>query len=323
MTPLPGVLERVPILILYPHARCNCRCVMCDIWKTTDSSKISAEELERHLSDLKALGVEQVVFSGGEPLMHRDLFRLAVMLRARGVRTTLLTTGLLLERNAAAVVAGIDETIVSLDGPQSVHNRIRRVPDAFVHLHRGVEAVRAMDAAYPIHGRCTVQRENRTALRAAVRAARRMGLTSMSFLAADVTSEAFNRPGGWDAAKRAEVGLIGAEADELEAEVEALIAEQDPGFVRETPEKLRRIVGLLRGVEGAPSCTAPWVSAVLETDGTVRPCFFHPPVGDWRAQGVRGAVNSPAAVRFRETLDVGSDAICRRCVCSLNRPVEG
>src|SRR5437868_15354363 len=74
--PLNPVLESMPILILSPHSRCNCRCVMCDIWKVTDSREISAEDLERHGASIERLGVEWVVLSGGEPLMHSDLFRL-------------------------------------------------------------------------------------------------------------------------------------------------------------------------------------------------------------------------------------------------------
>ncbi len=82
------VLERLPILVLEPPNRCNCRCIMCDIWKLTDACEISAAELERHLADIERLGVEWVVFTGGEPLMHSDLFRLSALLRARGIRTT-------------------------------------------------------------------------------------------------------------------------------------------------------------------------------------------------------------------------------------------
>ena len=40
-------LDRLPILILYPHNRCNCRCVMCDIWKTDQVKEISAIDLDR------------------------------------------------------------------------------------------------------------------------------------------------------------------------------------------------------------------------------------------------------------------------------------
>src|SRR5260370_25006248 len=87
-----SILESLPVLVLYPHNRCNCRCVMCDIWKIDSAEEISVDELERHLADLRALQVEWVVFSGGEPLMHSDFFRLAGLLRANGLHTTLLST---------------------------------------------------------------------------------------------------------------------------------------------------------------------------------------------------------------------------------------
>jgi MoaA/NifB/PqqE/SkfB family radical SAM enzyme len=54
---------------------------MCDIWKTTEDEQLSVEQLESHLSDIEHLRVKWVVFSGGEPLMHTDLFRLSAMLR--------------------------------------------------------------------------------------------------------------------------------------------------------------------------------------------------------------------------------------------------
>src|SRR6266581_8446126 len=127
---MTGVIESLPILILYPHSRCNCRCVMCDIWKVETAEEISAAELERHMADLLRLRVEWIVFSGGEPLMHSDLFRLARLVRSHGIRTTMLSTGLLLSRYAGQIVASIDDVIVSLDGPPPVHDAIRRVTGA-------------------------------------------------------------------------------------------------------------------------------------------------------------------------------------------------
>src|SRR5271167_751673 len=112
------IISRLPILILYPHNRCNCRCVMCDIWKIDSTDEISAAELERHLDQIASLSVEWIVFSGGEPLMHSDLFRLAALARSRGIRTTMLSTGLLLVRNAKRVAQSIDDVIVSVDGPR-------------------------------------------------------------------------------------------------------------------------------------------------------------------------------------------------------------
>jgi MoaA/NifB/PqqE/SkfB family radical SAM enzyme len=316
-----AVLTRLPILILYPHNRCNCRCVMCDIWKIASVQEITGEELEGHARDLEALGTEWVVFSGGEPLMHSDLFRLARRLRRAGMRATLLTTGLLLQRHAAAVVESLDDVIVSLDGPPEVHDRIRRVPRAFELLAAGVRALHARDPRFPVAARCTVQRANFDRLCDAAAAARDLGLQSISFLAADLTSSAFNRTGGWPAERAAEIALEPHQIKSLERELD-LLAQQGDGFVREDAAKLRRIarhfaahLGLVQ--PEAPRCNAPWVSAVLESDGTVRPCFFHRVIGNARERPLRDVLNSEEAVSFRRDLDVAEDPTCRRCVCSL------
>jgi MoaA/NifB/PqqE/SkfB family radical SAM enzyme len=304
----------VKILVMEPHNRCNCRCVMCDIWKRTDAREISEAELARHIDDIVALGIEHVVFTGGEPLMHSDLFRLAAPLRALGMRITLLSTGLLLARYAARIVDSIDEVIVSLDGPREVHDAIRRVPGAFDRLAEGVRAIHHASA------RCTVQARNAAHLRATVAAARSMGLRSISFLAADLDSTAFDRPLAWPDARKAG---IAPDLSLLEREMESLLAEYPAdGFILESPAKLRRIVSHFRAFYGlepytAPRCNAPWVSAVWEASGDVRPCFFHPPMGNTAKGTLAQIVNGDAAVAFRESLNVAENPICRRCVCSL------
>jgi MoaA/NifB/PqqE/SkfB family radical SAM enzyme len=319
------ILARLPILILSPHSRCNCRCVMCDIWKTTDAGEISARDLERHAASVEEMGVEWAIFTGGEPLMHSDLFRLCAILRGRNIRVTVLSTGLLLERHARAIAVNVDDVIVSLDGPREVHNRIRRVPGAFEALAAGVRAIRALRADFQIHARCTIQRLNHAQLRAAVAEARGLGLDGISFLAADLTSTAFNRPSGWTIEQQMSVGLEREDILALESEIESIVRDNEcGGFVAETPEKLRKIARHFRVQLGyvdpvAPSCNAPWVSVVVEADGVVRPCFFHRPIGKIdAATSLLDVVNGADAVLFRLGLDVASDATCRRCVCSLN-----
>jgi MoaA/NifB/PqqE/SkfB family radical SAM enzyme len=320
------VVTQLPILILYPHSRCNCRCVMCDIWKTSESREIRAADLERHAADIVSLGVRWVIFSGGEPLMHSDLFRLCELLRRLGVRLTILSTGLLLVKHARRIVEQVDEVIVSLDGPRDVHNRIRRVIGAFESMYDGIHALHRLRPDFPIAGRCTVQKQNCTSLAATVYAARALGLKSISFLAADLTSTAFNRQEVWSTGRQAEVGLSVAEIEDLEREIEAVIESNvGTGFILESPDKLRRIVHHFKAHLGltepvAPRCNAPWVSAVLESDGTVRPCFFHEPIGNVGGGSLMEVINGSRGVEFRESLRVDENATCRRCVCSLYLP---
>jgi MoaA/NifB/PqqE/SkfB family radical SAM enzyme len=323
----PHRLESLPILILYPHSRCNCRCVMCDIWTVRKAQEITAQDMERLAAEIEILGVRQVVFSGGEPLMHAGLSGLNHMLRVRGVRTSILSSGLLLADHASSIAHTTNETIVSLDGPEATHDRIRRVPGAFQMLASGVRALHDRKPDYPVRARCTVQRGNFPLMRETVRAARQLDLESISFLAVDLTTTAFNRPRGWSAARRAQVALTAEETDRLDDEIGMLIEElpEYAGFVLETPEKLRRIALHFRVHAGlaapvAPRCNAPWVSAVVESDGTVRPCFFHEPIGNAKEEGLIAVVNSRKAVEFRRALDVSRNPICRRCICSLNLP---
>jgi len=300
---------------------------MCDIWKVTDAKEIGASDLERHAASLDGMGVEWAVFSGGEPLMHSDLFRLCAILRDRGIRVTVLSTGLLLEKHAQAIAANVDDVIVSLDGPGEVHDRIRRVPGAFLRLAAGVRSIHALRPGLPVAARCTIQLLNHSQLRATVAAARGLGLNGISFLAADLTSTAFNRPEGWTSERQLSVALAPGDLAALESEIETIVSQNEcGGFVAESPAKLRRIVHYFRAHLGladpaAPVCNAPWVSVAVEADGTVRPCFFHPPIGRIDAvTSLMNVVNGDEAVRFRAGLDVASDPTCRRCVCSLNWP---
>jgi len=322
----PHYVRELPILVLLPHSRCNCRCVMCDIWRIRQVREITAADLEPHLAGLRQLRVRWVVFSGGEPLMASHLPALTRRLSDEGIRTTLLTAGLILAQHADIVAELMDDVIVSLDGPAEVHDRIRGVPRAYERLGQGIDACRQRRASLPIHGRCTVQKGNFRQLRGMVAAARELRLDSLSFLAADVTSQAFNRPVRWQDDRASQVALDAAEADGLEAEIEALICEHKEeirsGFIQESPDKLRRIGKHFRCHLGqmpptAPRCNAPWVSAVIEADGTIRPCFFHRPVGNIQEGPLVEILNSREAVGFRSQLDVASNEICRRCVCSL------
>ena len=62
------------------------------------------------------------------------------------IRLTLLTTGLLLGKNASQVAELFDDVIVSLDGPERIHDAIRRVDKAFILLQRGVDSVKTAAA---------------------------------------------------------------------------------------------------------------------------------------------------------------------------------
>jgi MoaA/NifB/PqqE/SkfB family radical SAM enzyme len=320
-------LSSLPILLLNVHEHCNCRCVMCDIWQRRDGRELDLADFARHRDSLLRLGVCNVVLTGGEPLLHRQFEALCDFLKGCNIVVTLLTTGLLISKHSAVIARGVDEIIVSLDGPEEVHDRVRRVKGAYRLIAEGVEAVRQRKGGMPVHGRCTMQRSNHRLLRATVAAAKALPLDSISFLAVDATSQAFNRELVWPDQRQNQIMLTEQEIEALEEEVATLIrdyaVEIRTRYIRESEAKLKRMIRRFREHLGqlspiAPLCNAPWVSAVLEVDGSVRPCFFHNKIGNTRANTLEQVVNGHAARAFRASLKVSENAICRRCVCSLN-----
>jgi MoaA/NifB/PqqE/SkfB family radical SAM enzyme len=288
---------------------------MCSIWKSTDVREVKPENIEQLLPDFRALGVDNVVLTGGEPLMNPHIRQICALLNECGIRITLLSTGLLLNRFAGELPGMIHDLIVSLDGPREIHDRIRRVPGAFDALAEGLRKIPDIPAA----ARCTVQKLNCRELRATARAARELQLESISFLAADYESTAFGRGSELTLIEQSGFALSIEDIEALEIEIDTLLRDY-ADFVVEGPEKLRRIANHFRGVRISPRCNAPWFSAVVEHDGAVRPCFFHASFGNAFRDGLHAVLNAEAATTFRSRLVVTKDPVCQRCVCSLYRP---
>jgi Fe-coproporphyrin III synthase len=320
-------ITTLPIVVLMAHSRCNCRCVMCDIWQANATKReLTRDDLLPHLADLRRLHVQRFVLSGGEALMHSNLWLLCELLKETGSKITLLSTGLLLETYADSIVKWCDEVIVSVDGSRDVHNSIRRIPRAFERLSGGVAALRERVPGYPVSARCVLQRSNFRDLPRIIDAAHEVGLDHISFMAVDVSSSAFNRPIPWEEPRVQEVALSAAETAEFSALVEETVthyaADFASGFVAENPDKLRRLpryFAALNGLGEYPTtvCNAPWVSTVIEANGDVRPCFFHAAQGNIHERSIESILNAPESIAFRRELDVHQNPICKACVCTL------
>jgi MoaA/NifB/PqqE/SkfB family radical SAM enzyme len=323
-------LTTVPILALSVHSACNCRCVMCDIWKANaDKREISADDLERHSEDIRALGVRRVMLTGGEPLLHSNLWALCNRLRELDVSVTLVTTGLLLAPHVEAIASSIDELVISIDGEPAVHDEIRRVRGGFDRIARGLGLLSNYRSRPRTIARCVVQRRNCARIVQAITAIAAIGVDRLSFLPADISSIAFNRPEPWAPDRQADVALSREQVALLAAairEVETQCRDElERDFIVGGVVSLWRIhdyYAALNGIGDFPHvrCNAPWVSAVLEPEGRVRPCFFHPPYDVSANQGLRAALNAPSAIAFRRSLHVRENDTCRRCVCTLSLP---
>src|SRR5882757_4060812 len=128
-------ISALPVVILMPHSACNCRCVMCDIWKDNKNLKqLTEQDVNELLVSLKKFGTQQVVMSGGEALLNTNFFRLCAILKKEKIKVSLLTTGLSVRKNAEQLLEWVNDIIVSLDGDEPLHDAIRNISGAFGKL---------------------------------------------------------------------------------------------------------------------------------------------------------------------------------------------
>jgi MoaA/NifB/PqqE/SkfB family radical SAM enzyme len=100
----------------YVTYRCNATCSFCDIWERP-SPYVTLENARDNLRDLKKLGVRVVDFTGGEPLLHRQLPELLQEAKQLGFITTVTTNALLYPKYAEQLRGLVDMLHFSLDSP--------------------------------------------------------------------------------------------------------------------------------------------------------------------------------------------------------------
>ncbi|TAE76120.1 MAG: radical SAM protein [Bacteroidetes bacterium] len=121
-------LTKKPILCnYYVTYRCNASCSFCDIWEKP-SPYITLENAEKNLTDLKKLGVKVIDFTGGEPLLHRQIVELLTLAKQKKFITTLTTNALLYPKYAQKLKGLVDMLHFSLDSPdKDEHDKMRNV----------------------------------------------------------------------------------------------------------------------------------------------------------------------------------------------------
>lgn len=123
--------RRRPVLVNFEVTmRCNARCGFCDYWKTPAATR--ASELTSFADAAREFKPMLVTFTGGEPLLRKDLEQLVAGVRA-AVKLTyvqLITHGgmLTLDRAKSLWDAGVDQFNISLDYLDERHDDARGIP---------------------------------------------------------------------------------------------------------------------------------------------------------------------------------------------------
>jgi radical SAM protein len=142
--------DLAPFTIAWEVTRaCAYACIHCraDAQHQRDPHELSTEEAFRLIDRLADFGSPILIFTGGDPMMRRDLFELIAYATSKGLRCSLTPTATALptiERLKNAKKAGIRRIALSLDAPRpEIHDDFRQVAGSWQRtmdiLHRAQE----------------------------------------------------------------------------------------------------------------------------------------------------------------------------------------
>jgi 12,18-didecarboxysiroheme deacetylase len=154
--------DKKPVVVWNVTRRCNLRCVHCyaHAKDRAEKDELTTEQGKSLLDDLAGFGVPVVLFSGGEPLVRKDLPELASYAVGKGMRAVISTNGTLITAPMARTLKeiGLSYVGISLDGMQEINDRFRAVPGAFRSALDGIRNCQA--AGIKVGLRFTINRFN-------------------------------------------------------------------------------------------------------------------------------------------------------------------
>ena len=136
---VPGKPHHVQWLIT---RKCNYRCRGCNIWQEQEQNELSAEEIKRGLDIINKLGIIEIVFSGGDPLLREDAEEIIKYASSKFV-TTVYDNGSMAAKKIEAL-RDVDFVAISIDSLDEAKNDYikgvkgawRKAMDAVEILHK-------------------------------------------------------------------------------------------------------------------------------------------------------------------------------------------
>jgi len=132
----------------------NCKHCYIKAKDEKQEEELTTQEAKRFIEDLGNLKIPVLLFSGGEPTLRRDIYKIAEHASSKGLRVVLSSNGVNINKESIERMknAGIKRLSISLDGATSqTHDNFRGVEGAFRQAVRGAKEAKEADLDFQIN----------------------------------------------------------------------------------------------------------------------------------------------------------------------------
>ena len=121
-----NIFERINYVTFEISTKCNMDCEFCFSEWREQNNELDLEKATEIIFLLKEYGVETINFTGGEPLLRKDLPDILRYSKELGITNILSTNGIVLEQRIEEICGCVDFIGLPLDSSdREVHNSIR------------------------------------------------------------------------------------------------------------------------------------------------------------------------------------------------------
>jgi len=271
--------------------RCNADCPKCYLSdKRRNMAELSFDQWNRIIDILWKIGIPQIVFTGGEPLLRNDLVRLVGY--AQKFVTGLVTNGILLEEHCEKLKnASLDFIQVTVEScVPEVNNKMMAVENALQRTEAGIR--KALSLGMNIVTNTTLTQDNAETFLDTIKWGHSLGLKYMACNSLICS--------GRGIAHKRDKGLSLNQVKALLEKARGLTRELGMELQWYSPTCYHELNPVELGL-GMKGCSAAQHNMTIQPDGSVLPCQSWPePVGNILTDDWNIIWNHPTCRKLRK-----------------------
>lgn len=247
---------------------CNLRCAHCGVAAGQPlANELTTEETFFVVDNIADAKVKSIAFSGGEPLLRKDIFDIADYARRKGILTDLATNGTLITSEMAQNIGEkFNHVQVSLDGSRAeIHDELRGRSGAFDRTIQGINNLR--ETGVPFMLGCVVHKKNLHDVEAVAQLAASLGAQSLRLIHYVPFGRGQTSPDLEPDPQ--ELLLLARLVRKIREDNYIELSDVNFEFLFNPPESITE-----EDLNGPIGCGGGWSSLTISSDGEVLPCSF-------------------------------------------------